>query len=159
MGSWKRAVFPPVFSVNFQFYSSLFLSRHMLSPQLELSNLLVTGEMEIICQSQEPSQHLSPIREPRFLLVINVRSGNKHLHTEPSFVIPQVTQKHLWGVSTACSERARWVRGPQPLRFAVGSCEEVIRSVSTVLPSAEFRRSPPHHRFHDKFPSASQEQG
>lgn len=67
----------------------------MLSHQLELSNLVVIGKTESICQSQKSNQHLPPIREQRFLLVINVKSSSKHLYAKPSFVILQITQKHF----------------------------------------------------------------
>lgn len=67
------------------------MSLHMLSHQLELSNLLAMGNTESICEVQKSIQHPSPIQEQRLLLAINVGSSGKRFHTETSFVTLQIT--------------------------------------------------------------------
>lgn len=91
-----NALFFPQYSVWISNFGVLYFCLSICSSlRLELSGLPVIGKMESICRSHKSNQHLSPIRERRFLLVINVGSGCKHLHTEPSFVILQITQKRF----------------------------------------------------------------
>lgn len=116
----------------------------MLPHQLELSNLLVMGNTESICESQESNQHLSPIGEQRFLLVINVGSSIS------------ILSLHLWSyrISALIGNLNYWCyKGArrQLVLFAVCSCEEVILSISTILPRAELNCSTLWEWFH-KFP-------